>query len=117
MDPAPNHRTISAVEGMQQSNETWEDAFRRVATQEKFDGGFIVNASIGKSLRIKYKYNLNFNLQLNNILNNTNLKTGGFEQGRLDYGANTSIKSMDRFPNKYYYAQGFNVFAMVGFRF
>ncbi|MDR1737836.1 MAG: TonB-dependent receptor [Candidatus Symbiothrix sp.] len=122
VDPSPNHRTQSAVQGMRLvydngETEDWETAFRRVTAQEKFKGGFTVDLSIGKTLRIQRKYQLNFNLQLNNILNNTELKTGGFEQGRMDYGASSSTKNMNKFPNKYYYAQGFNVFAMVAFKF
>ncbi|MDR1681871.1 MAG: TonB-dependent receptor, partial [Candidatus Symbiothrix sp.] len=117
IDPSPNHRTQSAVNGMMLPGENWDTAYRRISAQEKFNGGFTLDLSIGKTMRIQRKYTLNFNIQLNNILNNTNLKTGGFEQGRMDYGLSTSTQNMMKFPNKYYYAQGFNVFAMLAFRF
>jgi hypothetical protein len=54
-------------------------------------------------------------LNLNNILDNRNIQTGGYQQGRIDTKdiANTANK----FPNKYYYAQGFKVFLNLGLKF
>ncbi len=96
------------------------------ASQEKFDGGFMVDASIGKSIRLKQGRSININLQLKNITNNTNLKTGGYEQNRDDYyydenGGEISQgkkKSYNFSKNsKYYYAYAFNAFLNIGFRF
>ena len=55
----------------------------------------------------------NINLNLNNILDNRNIQTGGYQQGRFDYKTYTTAK----FPNKYYYAQGFKMFLNLGLRF
>lgn len=59
------------------------DAF----AQAKGKGGFMVDGSIGKNIYLK-KGSLSINLSLNNILNNTNIVTGGYEQSRTDYTKN-----------------------------
>ena len=45
--------------------------------------------------------------------------TGGFQQGRMPMLDETSLdmENLNRFPNKYYYAWGFNMFLNLGFRF
>lgn len=86
--------------------------------QEKFDGGFMLDASIGKSLRLKHGRVLSLNLQLQNLLNNTSYRTGGYEQNRDDF-YNTGEEKAYQFSRnpKYYYANGFNFFMNVGLRF
>lgn len=86
--------------------------------QEKFDGGFMLDASIGKSLRLKRGKTLSINLQLQNLLNNTNFRTGGYEQNRDDF-YNTGEEKAYQFSknSKYYYANGFNFFLNIGFKF
>lgn len=76
--------------------------------QEELDGGFMLDASIGKYIRLKKGKSISINLTVNNILNNTDLRTGGYEQNRIDG---------ERYPSKYYYAQGTNAFLNFGFRF
>lgn len=76
--------------------------------QQKLKGGFMMDASIGRYLRFKNGTSLSLNLSVNNILNNTNLRTGGYEQNRID-----GLK----YASKYYYAQGINAFLNVGYRF
>jgi hypothetical protein len=86
------------------------------------DGGVTVDASIGKSIRIDYKYYLNINLSATNILNNRNLRTGGYEQSR--FRADDTSTTLDeravylqRFPSKYFYAFGSTIYLNIGFRF
>lgn len=88
------------------------------ADQEKFDGGFMLDASIGRYLRLKNGRSLSINLTLNNITNNRNMRTGGYEQNRDDY-YNTGVARSYKFSrnNKYYYAYAFNAFLNIGFRF
>jgi len=90
-----------------------------LGTQEKLKGGFMLDASLGKLIYLKNKKSLNFNLSLSNILNNTKMITGGYQQGRLPLndagGIDTS--GLNRFPNKYYYAWGFNLFFNIGYKF
>ena len=56
---------------------------------------------------------MNFNLNINNVLNNKDICTYAYQQGRLD----TKDYIRDKYPNKYTYAQGVKVFFNVGVRF
>ncbi len=81
--------------------------------QEKFKGGFMLDASIGKSLYLSHGRRLSINLQFQNINNNRKLKTGGYEQNRAD-------RSYDYIFSKnsyYYYAYAFNAFLNVSLKF
>ena len=97
-----------------------------VLDQEKSKGGFMLDLSIGKSIRLK-KGQLSINLSLSNVLNNTSLCTGGYEQGRMNFGGgldadgNISVGSarlykFDRNPKKFY-AYGINGMLNIGYRF
>ena len=91
--------------------------------QAKGKGGFMLDLSIGRSYRLK-KGNLSINLQLTNLLNNTKMCTGGYEQSRSNYsinsddgGVNTSrLYRFDKSPKKYY-AYGINGMLNIGYRF
>lgn len=91
----------------------------QVPEQEEFKGGFMLDASIGKYIRLKKGRTLSLNLTVNNILNNTNMKTGGYEQNRDDKYTDTQEMRTYIFSknSKYYYAQGINAFANIAFRF
>ena len=84
-----------------------------ITRQEKLNDAFVLNASIGKVVYLNRKLSLNLNLNVNNILNNRKIQTGGYQQGRFDYTNYTTTK----FPNKYYYAQGIKVYFNVGLKF
>jgi len=86
--------------------------------QEKFDGGFMLDLSIGRYIRLKGGKSLSINLSLNNVTNNRNMRTGGFEQNRDDF-YNTGVARNYVFSknSKYYYANGFNAFLNIGFKF
>ena len=84
-----------------------------IANQEKLNEALVINMSIGKVIYLNRRASLNINLNLNNLLNNTNIQTGGYQQGRFDYKNFTTTK----YPNKYYYAQGFKMFLNLGVRF
>ena len=70
-----------------------------------------MNAFAGKSWRIKNKYYLRFNVNVNNVLNNTDFETGGFEQLRYDQ------TDINKFPPKIGYMLGRTYFGMVSFSF
>lgn len=98
----------------------------QAAEQEKCKGGFMLDASIGKFIRLKKGKSLSINLSLQNITNNTNLRTGGYEQNRDDYYYNESGGQFTQGENKgyqfsksskYYYANAFNAFLNIGFKF
>ncbi|MDR2010168.1 MAG: TonB-dependent receptor [Bacteroidales bacterium] len=79
--------------------------------QEKLDPGFTIDLFGGKSWRLSGGYTLGFTLSINNILNNKDFITNGFEQYRFD---RTDI---NKFPSKYYYMYGTSYFLNLYFRF
>lgn len=92
--------------------ESLEAKIAELSIQDKLKNAFTLNLSIGKVIYLK-KISLNFNLSVNNILNNRNVCTYAFQQGRMD----TSDFNRLKYPNKYSYAQGVRVFFNAGIRF
>ncbi|MDE5423461.1 TonB-dependent receptor [Ancylomarina sp. DW003] len=95
------------------------EGYDKVIAQQGLDDQFTMDFNIGKSWRIDYKYYINVNLSISNILDNTDFVTGGYEQSRVDYGGNKEemLQSVDNFTPKQYYAYGRNFFLNVSFRF
>ena len=90
--------------------------------QRKFKGGFMVDANVGRYIRMKGGRSLSINLTINNLLNNTDMCTGGYEQSRSDYSTATDGTTTDRtykFSNnpKKFYAQGINGMLNLNYRF
>lgn len=104
------------------------DANGNVATivspkQEKFDASLMFDASIGKFIRLPHSRSMSINLSLQNIGNNTNIRTGGYEQNRDDnyYAKDGSLGNEKAYKfsknPKYYYANAFNFFLNVNYKF
>ena len=91
----------------------YDSKIKAITHQQKLKGGAMLNLSVSKLIYINRTNSLSINVSLNNITNNRNLQTGGYEQGRFDF----SNYDENKYPNKYYYAQGINVFANIGYRF
>ena len=89
-----------------------------LASQAKGKGGFMLDASIGKSIYLK-KGSLSINLMLTNILNNTKIVTGGMEQNRRDKDAQGEDIRTYNFYNspKKFYANGTNGMLIVTYKF
>ena len=145
----PAYRTENAVKGYKQvfNNTKIDDsmtpemksqaAMRRVwalqniqqiQAQEDLGNAYTLAASVGKNFSIKRKYTLGFSLEVKNILNNQNIKTGGYEQMRMrkfrgmtidENGAsvNPTTSYYSRFDSKYFYMLGTTYFLNVYFRF
>jgi len=113
IDPSPVRRTEMAANYPAVNLIDLEEKVKTVIEQEKLPSGGTIDASLRKSQRFKNGYFLIVSLNVSNILNNTELRTGGYEQGRFDY-QNFDI---DRFPSKYYCAQGRTFFFNAGLRF
>ena len=89
-----------------------------IPSQYKGKGGFMVDASIGKSISLKRGKKLNINLSLNNILNNQKMVTGGYEQNRGDSYADGEARTYKFSKNPFlYYANAFNAYLNIGLRF
>ena len=83
-----------------------------IAYQDKLNSEWVVNVSVGKVIYTKFG-SINVNLNVNNLLNNRNIQTGGWQEGKFDY----TNYDVNKFPNKIWYAQGIRVFLNVGIRF
>lgn len=106
IDINPDRRTAEAVAGY-----AIDDVRRKsILEQEKLDNGYTLDAFVYKSFKIN-KYYLGLSLNVSNILNNTELATGGFEQLRYD------AATPNKFPSKMFYLYGRGYFLNLNFRF
>lgn len=94
------------------SEEEYAERRAEILHQDRLKNAFIMNLSIGKMYYKKWG-SLNFNLSVNNLLNNRNIQMSGYQEQKFDY----TNYSVSKFPNKYTYAQGIRVFFNVGVRF
>jgi hypothetical protein len=109
LDFNPERRTAETLSGLEPG-----DPLRELITQQEgLPSAYLVDVNIGKSWRIDYKYFINLNFQVTNLLDNTNFKTGGYEQ--LRYAG--TAESQSKFPPRYYYAFGRTYYLILGFRF
>ena len=133
----PAYRTTNAVKSYVNVLNNAKDAatkiwakqnIEQIQAQEDLGNAYTLAASVGKNFSIKRKYTLGFSLEAKNILNNQNLKTGGYEQMRMrkfrgltidESGAsvNPSTSYYSRFDSKYFYMLGTTYFLNVYFRF
>lgn len=93
--------------------------YKETVAQERFGSACTVDLSIGKIFYLPHRQSINFNLSVNNVLNKTDVRTGGYEQGRVVTVKNgkKSLLNPKLLPNKYYYMQGINCFMNVSYRF
>ena len=108
---SPVYRTQRAVNGP--DGIVTPDEVINMASQEEFKPVGLMNVSVGKSWYLHYKYNFGFSLSANNILNNRNVRTGGYEQTRLI----KSTTAYSRFDSKYFYMPGVNYMLNLYFKF
>jgi len=107
IDINPDRRTAEAVANYAPDY----DDRALVLQQEKFDPGLTVDAHIGKSWRIDYKYYISLNFSVNNIFDVQDFAFGGYEQYRYD------PFDIDKFAPKYFYLYGRQYYFNVNFRF
>ena len=115
----PLRRTDYALEGMDPGTEEGMALINGMRHQEQFPHAFLLNANIGKSWYIGGKYLLGVSANINNILNNKNIKTGGYEQMRLSRveDSNGDFMHYQPFDTRYFYLFGINYMINVYFRF
>ncbi|MEG1863997.1 MAG: TonB-dependent receptor [Alistipes sp.] len=93
-------------------------AIGKMRAQEKFDDAYTLSASVGKNWFIHRQYMLGFSLEVKNLLNDQDIRTGGYEQMRMN---KTRDKNGDtkytRFDSKYFYMFGTTYYLNVYFRF
>lgn len=90
----------------------------KVPSQAKGKGGFMLDASIGKSIYIG-KHQMSINLMLTNILNNRKIVTGGMEQNRQSYDdSGEAIRTYNFINNpKKFYVNGINGMLNITYKF
>ena len=78
----------------------------------------MLDASIGKSIYLKHG-SLSINLTVNNILNNTDICTGGYEQARSDTSVESGNSRGYKFTKnpKKFYAFGTNGMLNLTYKF
>ena len=114
LDMNPLYRTDMATAGP--DGQVTAQEIEYMAAQEKFKNFMLVNASVGKSWYIQRKYQLGFSMQVKNLLNNKDVRTGGYEQTRL-VDNTVSKERFYRFDSKYFYMSGINYMLNIYFRF
>jgi hypothetical protein len=116
MDFNPVRRTSSAINGLEAGSPLWN----QIVDQTRLDAQYTVDFFAGYSWMMNRKFPsmkkrtfLVFNFGINNLLNNENIVSGGFEQLRFDFGE----KDINKFPDKRFFSYGLNFFASMGLRF
>ncbi len=116
----PLRRTADAIADEDPENPATGETKQAILRQEQFDNQFTLDFFGGWSKLLPPGYYINksrtyllLNLGISNLLNNKNMRSGGFEQLRFDFEG----KDAGKFPPKYYYAFGLNFFASIGLRF
>lgn len=95
------------------------EALERLLKQRKFSNEFMLNANIGKSFLLG-RYRLGVSVSVNNILDNRDYVTGGYEQGRKSNFVEAMQdyeRPVSHFGPKIWYDRGRSFFANVYFRF
>lgn len=110
IDISPMRRLASNYVNVNPGTPEYE-AYRDLTHQERYGSAFTLDFSLGKILYLKNRNSINFNLSVNNLLNRENVKTGGYEQGRLD------LEKPNKFQSRYFYMQGINCFLNVSYKF
>jgi len=93
----PARRTESAIEGLDMDSQLVDD----ILSQEKLPSAFTINLAGGKSWRFD-KYFVRLFATVNNVLDNREIITGGYEQLRFDYAGS----DVDKYPANYFYMYG-----------
>lgn len=115
----PSRRTSRAVDLVEEGSPDWNEILEQEEVNTKFSEKYTLDVFAGKSWkltkeRIKDKYNIFMvlNVGVNNITNNRNIITNGFEQLRFD----SQTRNPDKFATRYFYNPGTTFFVSLAFR-
>lgn len=116
VEVAPIRHTLDAVDGITPGSASWD----AILGQEKLPSAFTVDINVGTSILLSKWLKsiprgtlLYISAGVSNLLDNQDIKTGGFEQLRYDFTNNNT----DKFPSKYFYGYGRNYFVNVSLKF
>ncbi len=115
LDFNPIRRTVAAVEYVEHPSDTYDLIIRQERLKKQYTidlfGGY--SWKLDKTFKgMKKAHYLYLNVGVNNITNNKNLITGGYEQLRFDF----ENSNVDKFPSRYFYAYGVNYFINVTYK-
>ena len=130
----PAYRTDNAVKPFVQAltsesssieQKVWASGqIKTMRAEEELGHAYTLAASLGKNWYIGRKYTIGFSAEVKNILNNKNIRTGGYEQmrmrkvrGTMPGQSNPSTTYYTHFDSKYFYMLGTTCFVNVYFRF
>lgn len=119
----PLRRTYDALQFVAADKNSPE--YHEIFDQMKFDPQFTLDFFGGYSWKLPRSFEVQhkptylvFSVGVNNILNNKDIVTGGYEQLRYDaQTAQSDPITVGKFPPKLYYAYGLNYFGSVTLRF
>lgn len=115
LDVAPYRRTVNFIRDIE--NEINEEKLKEVLKQSRVSDEFMLNLNVGKTFRFG-SYYLGTSLTVNNILDNKNYITGGFEQLRLgNYDNAINENQQTLFGPRMFYGAGRTFFFNVFVRF
>lgn len=106
------HEAMPELYGVVNTESELLAKIEEITHQDRLKDAFVLNLSVGKLFYTRFG-SVNLNLSINNLLNNRNIQTGGYQEGKFDY----TNYSTTKFPNKIYYAQGIRIYFNVGIRF
>lgn len=112
IDFNPIRRTAQAIELVEPES----PEFSSIIAQEKVDGAFTMDFTVFKSFIVNWfdeRTYIGISFSVNNVLNNQDFISGGYEQLRFDF----EEKDVEAFPSRYYYFNGLNYFFNVFFSF
>lgn len=121
MDIAPFKRSNEFLVSNSETGEPYpymsEETVKQLLKQNKFSDEFMLNVNAGKTFRIG-QYNMGISLNVNNVLNNKNYITSGFEQMRVgNYSEAREQRQQRMFAPRMWYNPGISYFLNVYFRF
>jgi len=118
----PERHTASATQDVNPVTDA--AALNAMLQQQKLDGAFTLDLLAGWSKRLRHVHidkkpvTLVLSGGANNLTNNKNIRSGGYEQMRTDTHIVQDFNNgISKFPPKYYYAFGLNYYLSLIFRF
>ena len=108
----PARRTSTAIAGIDPNTVFGKELINEITSEQKLPADFTLDITGGKSWRIK-KYYISLYARVNNLLDNQEIRTGGYEQLRFDYVE----KDVDKFAPVYYYMYGRTYYVILTLRF
>ncbi|MCE3282965.1 MAG: TonB-dependent receptor, partial [Chitinophagaceae bacterium] len=118
LDYNPIRRSRAAVDGLDLTKEGDVALYHSILDQRQLDAQFTLDFFGGYSWKVPSKMGMGrstflvLNAGVNNLLNNKNIVSGGFEQLRFDFAG----RNVDKFPPKLYYSYGLNYFVSLTLR-